>query len=473
MDAARRAQAMARQALAAAREADEDAARALRLAWSATTDGSGSDPSDNAMVTAISDREVPPAGTAPEDVSAWWASLSPTARALALGRRWAQIGNLDGIPYDVRVRANTTAINAALDDVRARQDELSERIEKLRARPPDDPYWGTRGRDYQALALRLELEALEAELADANKREARYDALRNETVPRYGPDGQLQAARGHQVVLFDPANSRFAEIVGSIGPQTTNVAVLLGGTGTNELNMVGQYERAWPFVDRAHPEGSLAVITYLGGPMPQEIVTEAPQSHFALDQAGALRDFVAGLDKPDSVPVTVVGHSYGGSVVGAAEAAGMVADRILHVESAGAGPNVFSVRDYADPSTARYSMTAPGDFISYTQGRDASPIGIGHGADPDRLEGVVRLETGRIDAADPNSGILRGESSHSAVFEEETTAWDSIFAVMTGGEASLYTRPESHLGVSGGRLVMETEYPMENPRFEPPRIEVR
>ncbi|NNH07339.1 hypothetical protein HLB10_09600 [Cellulomonas fimi] len=57
-------------------------------------------------------------------------------------------------------------------------------------------------------------------------------------------------------------------------------------------------------------------ITYLGGPMPQEILTDAPQSRFALDQAGALRDFVAGLDKPDSVPVTVVGHSYGGSVVG-------------------------------------------------------------------------------------------------------------------------------------------------------------
>ncbi|AEE47090.1 hypothetical protein Celf_2969 [Cellulomonas fimi ATCC 484] len=50
--------------------------------------------------------------------------------------------------------------------------------------------------------------------------------------------------------------------------------------------------------------------------MPQEILTDAPQSRFALDQAGALRDFVAGLDKPDSVPVTVVGHSYGGSVVG-------------------------------------------------------------------------------------------------------------------------------------------------------------
>lgn len=471
-EAARRAQAMARQALAAAREADEDTARALRLAWSVTADGSGSDASDLAMVAAIEGREVPTAGTSPVEVSAWWSSLSPTAQALMLGRRWADIGNLDGIPYDVRVRANTTAITHALADARTRADDLQARVDALSAQLPQPGQINPGSRGYPDPSLLRELAELQTQLVQARAEEARYDALLTDSVPVFGPDGTRELVAGHQVVIFDPANGRFAEITGSIGPGTQNVAVLLGGTGTNEANMAGQYERAQSFVEAARPQGSLAVITYLGGPMPQEILSEAPLGRFAVDQAGALRDFVAGLDKPDTVPVTVVGHSYGGSVVGAAEAAGMVADRILHVESAGAGPNVFSTADYADPSTPRYSMTAPGDIIATIQGAQIGPVG--HGADPDMLDNVVRLETGRADDSDPYSSLLEGPSSHSAVFTEGSTAWRNILAVMQGGEASLYTEPEVHVFANGTpRSTIITEYPMENPDFVPPTVDIR
>ncbi|WP_188037349.1 alpha/beta hydrolase [Actinotalea sp. JY-7885] len=316
------------------------------------------------------------------------------------------------------------------------------------------------------------------------RRDAEVPEIYPLTIPHVAAsDQQLAAAEERLGHALDPlhrqlltfANGRSQMFVhtdlhsaGELGGR--GIWSLLGGTGTNETKMPGQYDRAMTFVEAAEPRGSLAVITYLGGPMPQSITADAPHSHYALDQAGALRDFVAGVERPEGVPLTVVGHSYGGSVVGAAEAAGMVADRILHVESAGAGPNVFNVQDNADPSTPRYSMTAPGDAIGATQGLQAGPFG--HGADPDLLDGVVRLETGRIDADDPNSGIVQGLASHSAVFNRGTTAWENVLAVMTGGEATMYTEPDMHMS-AGRHPVAVPHYPMSDPDFVPPTVQVQ
>jgi hypothetical protein len=68
--------------------------------------------------------------------------------------------------------------------------------------------------------------------------------------------------------------------------------------------------------------------------------------------------FVPGT--PDS---TVIGHSYGGATVGVADREGLEADRIVMIESAGAGRGVFSMGDYHESETGRhidhYTMTAP------------------------------------------------------------------------------------------------------------------
>ena len=85
------------------------------------------------------------------------------------------------------------------------------------------------------------------------------------------------------------------------------------------------------------------------------------------------------------IPVTYIGHSYGGSILGTAEVFGLTADRTLYLAAAGAGVGVDDPSDWhnRNPDVLRFSMTAPGDLIEAVQGIPASP----HGADPDEMAG--------------------------------------------------------------------------------------
>jgi len=187
----------------------------------------------------------------------------------------------------------------------------------------------------------------------------------------------------------------------------------------------------------------------------------------AADVAGvALARDVEGLRMAVPGPgadLTVLGHSYGGSIVGSAEAHGLRVERVVQIASAGAF--VDDVRAYTagECGTRRFSMTAPGDPIQLVQGagfrtRDeieqslrtvvgvlplplkplapavtlgvavvsADPLQIGHGLDPDLVPGVTRLETGvRPDGHTPVSG-------HGGMFEPGSTAWRNLLAVMRG-----------------------------------------
>ncbi|WP_448061460.1 alpha/beta hydrolase [Cellulomonas hominis] len=397
-------------------------------------------------------------------VAAAFATMTAADQAtLARLHPWL-VGNLDGAPFDLRITANRTAIAAALTQARADRFALEERLAALRQF--DRPTTWPPDRSLQpdtVLGLIGDLDVNAEQIA-------RYQRLLTETIDVFDGD-EVTTMTGHQVVLFDPAGGRFAELVGTLASHTTNIGVLVGGTGTNMPTMKGQYDRAWAFVANAKPGGSLAMITYLGGPMPQEIAPDAVDSAYALDIAPRLRDFVAGLDNPTGAAVTVMGHSYGGSVVGAAEHVGMTADRILHVESAGAGPGVSDAADYAAPGTPRYSMTAPGDLIELAQG--ANMLGVGHGADPDLLDGVVRLETGRTDHEDPASALLEGPASHSGVFAPGSTAWENMSNVLTGQDVMVYTDPTPHIYPRPyGGATVTFEYPMEDPEFTPPTVPV-
>ncbi|HEY0216848.1 MAG TPA: alpha/beta hydrolase [Cellulomonas sp.] len=458
-----------RGALAAAAEADADAAHALRAAWEAASDGSVSDAADRALWEDVLLRAVPAAGTDPDEVAAWWAGLPVAAQDLLVDRAWAKLGNLDGIPYPVRVRANRSAVSAALaDEVRrdgtlgVRMSDLEARIAAIEASGRTDP-----ATQQEIGSLWKQWDDLWAE-REASRATARWYQELLAPVASRSADGTLVTAAGRQVVLFDVPGGRFAEVVGDIS-RATSVAVLVPGTGAGLGPSDGTYTRARDFVRGARPSGSLAVVTYIGGPMPQHLLYDSTRNSFADHLGPGLARFAAGLDHATGATVTVVGHSYGGSVVGAAEVAGMRVDRILHVESAGIGPGVDDPGDLARPGTPRYSMTAPGDPIGLSQG--VAVGGLGHGADPDTFPGVVRLETGLVSAAHPEQGVLQGASAHSDVFNRGSTAWNNMLAVMTGGEVSLYTEPMQVRTPQG--LVVHTGYPMEDPGFEPPRVAVR
>jgi pimeloyl-ACP methyl ester carboxylesterase len=281
-------------------------------------------------------------------------------------------------------------------------------------------------------------------------------------------DGSFVEAH-HQLLLFDPAgDGRIVEMFGQLTDRTQNVGILVPGTSADLNGFAIQSDRAAGFAKQS-PDGSLVTIAWLGYDAPDSVLRDAPLNHYADEGGRALRDFVQGLGV-DGPKVTLAGHSYGGAVVGAAEREGLLADRVLHVESAGASiDNISQYPHQAD----RYSMTAPGDFIALVQGTvdadaDNPSDDLGHGLDPDELPGAVRLETGRRDATDPHSPMLRGFSSHSEVFTEGSHAWRNMFEVMNGGKVLLYSPPRETFGYPAYGVV----YPMEDPDFDPPRVDI-
>ncbi|WP_156926132.1 alpha/beta hydrolase [Glycomyces arizonensis] len=260
--------------------------------------------------------------------------------------------------------------------------------------------------------------------------------------------GQLEGS-DREFISLDPYNNSgggsWIELLGDL-ETASQVTVLVPG-GSAELsseNFNLYYNRAKTFVDAAG--GELAVVVWAGASWPSGWIEESWAS-WSQVAAESLASFTFDLRAQigEDVPITLAGHSYGGAVIGLAETYELVADRVLHIASAGMGYDVYSADDLTEPCRPRYSITAPGDPISYVQGMPYVPL-LGHGADPDDFPGTVDLATGNLsdspDAVDDygvslaEQGILgktvEGVHSHSEVFYPESDAWNNILAVMLG-----------------------------------------
>lgn len=297
-----------------------------------------------------------------------------------------QVGNTDGVPWDMRVAANRTNIAAAILTESGADDASRRRI-------------------------------------------AFYRSLLGEVDD---PSGHGRIPR--QILAFDPGRASLVELHGDLGG-AQSVAVLVPGVNTTVEGSAANAATARRFVSGSN--GRLAMITYLGGPFPQvhDAVTAvaAADRRYALEMAPRLVAFSEDVARrvPPGVLVTVVGHSYGGSIVGTAETMGLTSDRTLFLAAAGAGVGVDDPGDWhnRNPHVQRYSMTAPGDFIELVQGIPGGP----HGADPDEMDGVIPLPTGFYDDGE----LVAGWDAHSGMLNRPSTAWRTILDVITGDPGTL------------------------------------
>jgi len=403
-----------------------------------------------------------------------FASLSAD-RAMVLGLLYpVVVGNLDGAPLPVRIVANRVHMVAERLRVQHLIASLEREYDELRdGIVPPAP-----GARYMPGADVYRMQAILEQLEGERERLELLGHLLVDRVPnpRYGIVAGAERTIERQFLMFDPSgDGRIAELHGVIDARTRDIGILVPGTGADLGGFQALANRGQRFAEFRFT-GTLATITWLGYDAPDSIVPDASFNRYADAGGPALRDFVAGLDL-DHLDVTAVGHSYGGAVVGAAEREGMIVDNVVHVESAGA--SVDDVSDYPH-SSRRYSMTAPGDPIDAVQGtlaaepHQSGDLNMGHGLDPDTMPGVVRLETGRVDASDPNSDLHQGSAAHSEVMDfARSHAWQNIYNVMVGGEVTLYTQPDMTVVpdmAGGGHLVFT--YPMEDPEYEPPRLDV-
>lgn len=321
------------------------------------------------------------------DIAGQIAAMTPAQRAQLIHDEPFVVGNTNGVPWDMRFAANRVNIAQAIRDERG-----------------TDP--------------------------DALRRIGFYLDLLREVDDPAGSGQRID----RQILAFDPARSTLVELNGDVDT-ARSVAVLVPGMNTTVEGSAANTETARRFVTATH--GEVAAITYLGGPFPHgpnviAALAEAADPHYALEMAPRLAAFSVDVDRTvdatgRQVAVTYVGHSYGGSILGTAEALGMTADRTLYVAAAGAGVGVDDPGDWhnRNPHVLRFSMTAPGDVIELVQGLPGGP----HGADPDEMPGVIRLATGHYDDGRP----MAGPRAHTDVIDrQDSDSWRTILAVITG-----------------------------------------
>jgi hypothetical protein len=364
------------------------------------------------IVEALNPPHAPPAQTGPTgalpiplaDVVAGWAAIgqdrianqiaamSPEERQRLVDDFPKQVGNTDGVPWAMRVAANRTNIAQAIADER-------------RGNTPGSP---------QRIAF---YQGLLSEIDDPARSGRRID---------------------RQILAFDPDRASLIELNGNLDT-AKSVAVMVPGLNTTIEGSAENTKTARRFVSATR--GEVAAITYLGGPFPHGKgaagIVDAVDPRYALEMAPRLVAFSEDVNRTvdatgRDIPVTYIGHSYGGSIMGTAEVFGLTADRTLYLAAAGAGVGVEDPSDWhnRNPDVLRFSMTAPGDLIQAVQGFPTSP----HGADPDDMPGVIRLPAGNYDLGRP----MAGPDAHSDVINAPSDAWRDILAVITGDSETLH-----------------------------------
>ena len=365
------------------------------------------------IIEALNPKHAPKAQTTPagawpvplSDVVAGWSAIgqdrianqieamTPDQRQRLIDEFPKQVGNTDGVPWDMRAAANRVNIAQAIADERRDDGPASQR----------------RIAFYQGLL---------AEVDDPARSGRRVD---------------------RQILAFDPDRASLIELNGNLAT-AKSLAVMVPGMNTTIADSAANTKTARRFVSATR--GEVATITYLGGTFPRGDnvvagVADAADPRYALEMAPRLVAFSEDVDRTVNatgrdIPVTYIGHSYGGSIMGTAEVFGLTADRTLYLAAAGAGVGVDDPSDWhnRNPDVLRFSMTAPGDFIEAVQGNPASP----HGADPDEMTGVITLAAGDYDDGRP----MAGPRAHTDIVNAPSDSWRNILAVITGDSPALH-----------------------------------
>lgn len=331
----------------------------------------------------------------------------------------AFFGNNSEAPFEMRAQANRVRISAQIHDDAIRMSELDKEIGR---------YAGSDHPAHDAIDERKRLE----------KRADTYEHLLND-IPAKGKDKTSPDHR--QIILFDPrGDGTMAEVHGLIDKNTEGVGVYVPGTGHGLDDWSDSASRSESFRKNS---SRLAMVTWIGSDLPDNVVLNAPNQGYAKEAGPLLSEFSQQLrtdmerSGAGSASTAYLGHSYGGAIVGEAEHYGLSTDRVVMVESAGMGPSVKSVEDLApeNRTTPHYSLTASDDVINIVQGS-------GHlGADPDEFGNNVRLQTGYFSNGDRIDGPI---ASHSDVFNKDSDAWNNMMSGLVGGTATRWHPDEIH-----------------------------
>ncbi|MEU6732304.1 alpha/beta hydrolase [Streptomyces physcomitrii] len=277
----------------------------------------------------IDEGRIPHGGT-PAGNRKWWNGLTQEQRDEYAALYPAEIGALDGLPTVTRDSANRMVLAEAHAQAQMDLAELGPEPKKYEGAGPGrtiSPEWTTWHEQRGRLEKRIKgMESIQARFAASG-------------VP--GKNGKSALPQAY-LLGFDTQGIGHAVIANGNPDTADHTAVYVPGTTSNLEGIGGNINRAaylWKEMNSQAPGQEISTITWLGYDAPQGLL-DATQKHFAYDGAPELDSFLDGLQTAqggaDGSHTTVVGHSYGSTVVGAtAKDFDLAADDVVMVGSPG------------------------------------------------------------------------------------------------------------------------------------------
>ncbi|OBI48898.1 alpha/beta hydrolase [Mycobacterium sp. E796] len=381
--------------------------------------------------------QIPPPGTSAEEVNRWWETLNGEQQSRLITEHPPELGNLNGIPVAVRSRVNKAVMN---DDLR-RVEELARSrgvdVNDVLAKPVE---YGLTvdaiSRYTNAFRARQGLEASSG-VADVFLLTYRPEV--------FGGDGAAAIAIGN--------------------PDTAaNTAVLVKGAATSvREGTLAEVEglRLYQESVRADWGNPTAVVTWIGYDAPNNWfdpgLREVEMARHGAQVLAADVNALAVTHQGAPTHMTVVGHSYGSTLVADAAAAyGMHANDVVLVGSPGTDL-AHSAADFHLPHGGHlYVGAASGDAVTWLPAQVTGPglIGVsfgGLGNDP----AVDGYGSTRFKAEVPGNRI-DPVNDHLHYFDDGSESLFSISDVVSGHGDALQRdgMTARHRGEYGlGRLV--------------------
>ncbi|MEU1487724.1 alpha/beta hydrolase [Streptomyces sp. NPDC005752] len=320
----------------------------------------------------------PPKDGSPKDNASWWKGLSPEEQSAYLSTNPASVGALDGLHAEVRDEANRMVLAEARGVAQIEYDSwLKKNPEPTRYTDYIDPMTGTimKGIKVESVAWK----EWEEDRKSAHKSIDGMDAIQT----RFDQTGTKRLPEAYLLGFSTEGDGR--AILANGNPDTADhQAVYVPGTEAELGNIEGNINRSvnvWNSADAKAGGDSVSTITWLGYDAPDSVYKDAPFEHYAYDGAPAFNRFLDGLETShsgDTAPHrTVIGHSYGTTLVGAAAQTGdLNADDVVLAGSPGV--KVSSAEEMDVPKGHVWNAEAEGDIVP-DLGR------YGHGGDGFRI----------------------------------------------------------------------------------------
>lgn len=341
------------------------------------------------------------AANGPAEVYTLWMSLAPGDRT-ALGAAYpAAIGNLEGVPYDVRARVNAARLEALL-----KTDKSDKNLD-------DD--------------IRRQLTVLQRDVQDGSGALISFDPYGAEQVTAALAYGDIMTATDVSVIVP--------------GMMSTTEQMKEWGGSARDLNR-----------SVASHGGAGATIVWFGYDSPN--FAQEPGMHHAEYGGDALATFLRGVDHfASSADLAVIAHSYGSTTAAVAigsDPHGLGVDQFITIGSAGLPADDEILANLQSDTAPQIFATQSGDDFWAPIGKLSS-----HSTSPLSLDGAIEFGSdGGVDEyGDPllptpghdthTSGNFPGEHKPGGYLYQGSESFYNVQKIIATGE------PGTELGGEG------------------------